>query len=374
MSAIRANGACGLIFMLGFGQCGLAQARRPDQGVEVLPTPPGRRIEPNDINWWGVTNKLLVAVRASGVATCHDLSAGREMFRFEAEDLADSTGRQLAFALATGENPVLISSTTDELENRLHFRRLPWGEVLGRLALPRSPGLSLDGVSPDGRFLYCSSVLQDTAWVIDVEKKRIDWTAKLRDWVQTGLVFAPDGQILVNFSHAGVIARDRAGHELWRRVLEHDVIEPRAFAATARLIVTFEDDAERVVALALDTGREVWAKKTGDFTEFRAISPDGKTQVFFAGDRLRLTHLPEDRLVPLDWTGGLPEAKFTPDGKRLVLVPALWEVDEDQNSKWYRPARRSRAFTVLNVQDNRVLTTIIAEASTANPASRPIPP
>jgi hypothetical protein len=160
---------------------------------------------------------------------------------------------------------------------------------------------------------------------------------------------------------------------LWRRVLKGETTEPLAAAPAARLIVVFDDVAQRVVALAMDTGREVWGKAVGGIGEFRAVSPDGKTQVFYTNDRAYLAPLPDLRSEPLDWSAGLPEAQFTPNGQRVVLVAALRLVEEDQQHQWYRVARPSQVFTVFDAPTRQVVSTIAPRSTTSKSALQPAP-
>jgi hypothetical protein len=339
----------------------------------TIPAIPEFRLAPDEVLWWGITNNLLVAVRQNGRCESYDIERATRVGVFT---IPASSYRAADFALVPGERALLVV-VRHEPDDNVGLFSLPVGTDLGAIECLAGRSLNVAGASTDGATLYCTSTRDGALmWVSLTQRevlRRLDKPAIA--FAGGGVIFSPGGETVVYRTVKECAACDKQGNTLWRIApsdpVRVDEIYPLPGPAPA--VVAFDGKAARVVALLFADGHELWTRAVEGFTDFLTMSPDAKTQVFYTDDRLYVTQLPSERSKQLEWwDGGLPEAAFTPDGTRLVLMPALKIVERGPQVKFVetflRLARSDRAFRVVDWKTGRLLSRVSLDPSTSQPA------
>ena len=109
------------------------------------------------------------------------------------------------------------------------------------------------------------------------------------------------------------------------------------------------------VALSAKGGKELWRKKNAQFGTLKAVSDDGKHQVFLVHGHLEIATLPEQAKPKVVALKDDVDVAFSPDGRFLFCIPALVMVSENKAENIQTFARHSRLLSVVNVETGKIV-------------------
>ena len=116
-----------------------------------------------------------------------------------------------------------------------------------------------------------------------------------------------------------------------------------------------KDNAADLVALSAKASKEVWRRKNVQFGMLKAVSDDGKLQVFFQQGHLEIATLPEQAKSKIVALKDDMNVAFSSDGRFLFCLPALTRVSENKTENLYTVARRSKLLSVVDVETGKIV-------------------
>lgn len=337
------------------------------QALSIVP--PRAVYDSQEVLWFSVTHSNLITVSGNGSVGVWDFSSGeiRNQFSlptnelaYPANNLAASRHQQIALAMLT-DHATLVGDK--------FFSAVTGYDASGK----RVSNFQVEFVSPS----ICGFVGTTTTLIlaesppndavvtaVDISTGKTLWRSETDDDVQTGTVALADGQCYVNFCRDKHLrARDQSGKLVWDWLVpKGKFAEPGYWPDKPVLpyVVVYESDAEKdnvadFVALSAKDSKEVWRKKNVQFGMLRAISDDGKRQVFFQQGHLEIAMLPERAKPKVVAFENDVDVAFSPDGRFLFCLPALAKVSENKTENFYTVARRSKLLSVVDVETGKVV-------------------
>jgi len=142
-----------------------------------------------------------------------------------------------------------------------------------------------------------------------------------------------------------LVVRDREGREIWRKTIadERASVEPGYFHRSPDLpyfVIWKSRPVEGkgdLIALSAVDGSELWVQKDTPILALKAISDNGKRQVFFKNGRIEVRSLPGHHAVTVDGVGADCDAAFADEkGKVLCLFegrsPVIAVIDAENGA------------------------------------------
>lgn len=346
------------------------------QALEIVP--PKTVYDSQEVLWFSVTQSNLITVSGNGHVGVWNFSSGKMLNQFSlptnalenyaVNHPAASRHQQMAIATLTAQgtlagdkifSTVICVDASGKRENSFKVKLV---------------GPSICGFVGTTSTLILSDSPPNNAVVaaVDTSTGKTLWRSESDDDVQTGTIVLADGQCYVNFCRDGHLrARNQSGKLVWNwPVPNGKFAEPGYLPDKPALpyVVVYESDKEKenvadLVALSAKNGKEVWRKKDAQFGTLKAVSDDGKHQVFFQPGRLEITALPEQAKPKIVAMKDDVDAVFSADGRFLFCLPALAKISENKAENTQTVARRSRLLSVVDVGTGK----IVKEFSLATP-------
>jgi len=199
---------------------------------------------------------------------------------------------------------------------------------------------------------------------VDTATGRTVWRSETDDDVQTGTIALAGGQLYVNFCRDRHLrARNQSGKLVWDWPVPKGMFaEPGYWPGNPVLpyVVVYESAEEKdhvadLVALSAKDGKEVWRKRNAQFGSLKAVSDDGKHQLFYQQGRVEITTFPEQAKPKVVALQEDVDAVFSPDGSFVFCLPALVKVSENKAENLYTVARHSSLLSVVDVETGKIV-------------------
>lgn len=348
------------------------------QALEIAP--PKAVYDSQEVLWFSVTHSNLITVSGNGSVGVWNFSSGEMRNQFSlptnglaypANNLAASRHQQIALAMLT-DQATLVGDK--------FFSAVTGYDASGK----RVNNFKVEIVSP----IVCGFVGTTTTLIladsppnnavvaaVDTSTGKTLWRSETGDDVQTGTIALADGQCYVNFCRDKHLrARNQSGKLVWDWLVpKGKFAEPGYWPDKPVLpyVVVYESDEEKdnvadLVALSAKDNKEVWRKKNVQFGMLKAVSDDGKHQVFFQQGHLEIATLPEQAKPKVVALKDDVDVAFSPDGRFLFCLPALAKVSENKTENLYTVARHSKLLSVVDVETGK----IVKEFSLAGPVEK----
>lgn len=322
---------------------------------------------PAEVLWFSVSDSNVVAVFGSGQAGVWDYPSGTTRGQFglpvnsdlyPGDNLAAVRSGSLMLAVAN-DGPIWVGDKSFSMANVYDAATHKTTLIKAELEAPTSCGFV-------GTTLFFAAKPPNNAVVVAVDSVAGTtlWRSETDDDVQTGTIVLARGHCYVNFCRDGHLrARNQSGRLVWDwTVPKGRFAEPGCWPQNPALpyvvvhqsAVDKEDSAD-LVALSAKDGSTVWRKNGVRFGSLKAVSDDGKWQVFYQEGRVVVSALPDlKKSQELPLTDDL-DAAFSPDGRFLFCLPALVKEAEDKSKNTFTVSRRSRVLSVVEVETGRIV-------------------
>jgi len=330
--------------------------------------PPKAVYDNQEVLWFSVTHSNLIAVFGNGSVGVWNFSSGELLNKFSlptnelaypANNLAASHHQRTALALLTdqttlvGDKVFSTGTCYDASGKRVNDFKV---EIV-------SPAIC--GFVGATTTLLLADKPPNNAVVaaVDTSTGKTLWRFEADDDVQTGTVALADGECYVNFCRDRHLrARNQLGELIWDwPVPKGKFAEPGYWPDKPVLpyVVIRESDEEKddvaeFVALSAKSGKELWRKKNARFGALKAVSDDGKHQVFFLDGHVQITALPERTKPKVVALNDDVDVAFSSDGRLLLCLPALVKVSENKAANSQTVARHSRLLSVVDFETGKI--------------------
>ena len=347
------------------------------QALDIAP--PKAVYDSQEVLWFSVTHSNLMAVSGNGSVRVLDFSSGSMLNQFDLP--TNALTHPFNNLVASGHEQVALTMLIAE------------GTLVGDKFFPTATGYDVSGKQVNSFKVELAKpsicgfvgttatlVLADSppfnavVMAVDTSTGKTLWRSETDDDVQTGTIALPEGKGYVNFCRDRHLrARNQSGKLVWDwSVPKGKFAEPSYWPDRTVLpyVVVYESDEEKdnsadFVALSAKNGKEVWRKKNAQFGMLKAISDDGKHQIFFQQDHLEITALPEQAVKAVALKDNVDVA-FSQDGRFLFCLPALVKVSENKAENTQTFARHSRLLSVVDVETGK----IVKQFSLAGPVGK----
>jgi hypothetical protein len=215
-----------------------------------------------------------------------------------------------------------------------------------------------DGIfDATGKYFYGIDYLSSVVFGVDVETGKIIWKADNKDIIVETTKIVSGGY--VNFLHSAVIARNRTGLILWQKSY-NEIANSRLVTVHGHFGPAEEFqllDEPRVIGISLLTGNKIWERNNVGYHNFVAMTWDGCKQCFFVNGKLEINALPSNRKVFAKKVNEEVDAVFTADGTKLICLPKLLRISQNENLNTEIYERRSHILKVFNSETGNIIIT-----------------
>ena len=312
-----------------------------------------------EILWFHVSDELLVVCREDGEISCWGIKDGKHVSTFAENDYLPNSH---SLFLSSGPLPTLGVLSNDGNGNVfLRVLDLPSGDERKEISGSATIRALGNGFDRSGTRFFCYSPYGRSVYCIDITEGKLLWEAKYKDeYEKRGSVqcFA-DGERFATFFGKQIVMYDKDGKSTWVKELRREYCEASGNKPGDSLLMcwTINLDSEKARVVAVDKeGKTIWESPEAPYMDIDllAVSTDGMRQAFRVKDGVVLTALPKKDAVNVSVDGNV-DVVLTPNGKYLVTLPSLEEVEEDEERNTITWRRKSHKVTVFDASNGKEL-------------------
>jgi len=348
----------GLIAALFYGAIRYIRLRgqgRDIRHVLVEPLPPPIIYDDDELVWSTIDHDYLMTCWADGTFTTWRMSDKSQVSSFTV--LGYQYPDTLLQCSMDITKPILAVINKEKAPRVLQLYDIFEGELFNTISV----SYYLDDVrfSEDG--ISCAYASSREAVRLDLDRGLEVWKFNIES-IKTPMTeyvrVCPDMNTVVLFSEPQITAVNPKGDILWQKHIDMNTeyAEPYIIQKYGKKIVLSLDSISgihhRYCAIDIKDGNNLWQRES-PYGALKGVSVDFKTQVWFEGNSLTVTNLPDNKAVSIPDVNYCPEVVFVSDEK-LICLPGL-EFEEENTEEFYiKYVRTSHILEVVDIPSKSI--------------------